>query len=195
MDVARREFETPQKKGLNVPKFMTWLFIATIIMLFGAITSAYIVKRAEGHWNQYELPNLFIYSTIAIVLSSGSMHMAVQYLKRDKFQSFVSALLVTFVLGIIFLLNQFFAWGELFDNQVYFGGQYSNAAGSFIYVISGLHWVHIISGLTYLLVVMIKALRYKITKSNMKIVQSCALFWHFLGFLWIYLYIFLIIFR
>lgn len=63
-------------------KFALWLFIVTVVMIFAALTSAYIVRQSEGNWLIFELPNIFLYNTIVLVASSVTMHLAYLAAKR-----------------------------------------------------------------------------------------------------------------
>lgn len=181
-------------KGLiNSGKFTLWMFLVSIIMIFASLTSAYIVRRAEGNWLEFELPNLFIWSTIAIIVSSVTMHLSYLSIKKDNLSASKVLLTSTVVLGVGFLISQWYAWGQLVDMKVFFGGSSANAAGSFMYVITGVHAFHIISGIVYLLIIFGKTLGNKISSKNAVVMETCATYWHFLGILWIYLYIFLIL--
>lgn len=173
-------------------KFAMWLFIVSIIMLFGALTSAYIVRQAEGNWYVFDLPDLFFYSTIVILASSLSMHWAYIMAQKDDFGKLKIAVVITFILGIAFLGMQWMAWVELVNVNVYFVG---NPSGSFVYVISGLHAVHIISALIVLLVLFYSVFRLKVHSKNMLRIELCATYWHFLDVLWVYLFVFLLLNR
>ena len=181
-------------KGLiNTGKFTLWLFLVSIVMVFAALTSAYIVRRAEGNWLEFEMPTLFIWSTLIIIISSVTMHFSYLSIKKDENYRSKIYLTGTVVLGFVFLLAQWYAWGQMVDMKVFFAGSSANAAGSFMYVLTGVHAAHIISGIIYLLIIFTKTLKNKITSSNSVVMQTCATYWHFLGILWIYLYVFLIL--
>ncbi|PIQ48472.1 MAG: cytochrome oxidase subunit III [Cytophagales bacterium CG12_big_fil_rev_8_21_14_0_65_40_12] len=179
-----------QPLSMHPKKFAMWLFIVTVIMIFAAFTSAHIVRQASGNWLEYDLPSLLWSTSAIILLSSASMHWAYLSAKRDEFQKVKIALAITFVLGIMFLVGQFLAWGQMVDAGVFFVG---NPAGSFLYVFTGLHGFHLIAGVIYLLYLLISSLRLKVHSKNMLNMEMCATFWHFLGGLWIYLFIFLLL--
>ena len=145
--------------GMNTSKFIVWLFIVTIVMLFAALTSAYIVKQSEGNWTYFDLPGIFWITTLIILLSSITMQMAYRAAGRDEFGSLKAFLVLTLILGSGFLVGQYHSWKQLVDMDVYFVG---NPSGSFLYVLTGLHAIHIISGLVFLLIVLISAFRLKI---------------------------------
>ena len=175
---------------MHPKKFAMWLFMVSVVMLFVAITSAYIVKQSDGVWLDFELPALFDYTTVLIVLSSVSMHWALIAAKRNLIKMIRLALGVTFVLGSAFLVGQYFAWGDLVDQGVYFVG---NPAGSFLYVLTGIHGLHLISAVIFLIVVLFAAFQYKIHSKSLVQIEICTTYWHFLGGLWLYLYLFLIL--
>lgn len=172
-------------------KFSLWLIIISILMMFGAFTSAYIVRREEGNWLEFDLPGMFLINTVIIVLSSVAMQWAYVAAKKNNLNMVKLMVTLTMVLGIAFLYGQLNAWGDLVANNVYFGGSDSNPAGSFLYVLTGVHGFHLVTGLVFLLMVLISSLKYKVHSKNMLRIQLCATYWHFLGALWLYLYFFL----
>jgi cytochrome c oxidase subunit 3 len=179
--------------GMNPKKFALWLFMVTVVMLFGAMTSAYIFKQAEGDWLFFDLPKMFYISTGVIILSSASMHWAYLSAKKDELGQLKTAMMVTFALGAIFFITQFLGFGQLIDNGIFFAGKTSRPAGSFVYIFSTLHMAHLLGGIIFLFVVLIKSFRLKIHAKNMLSIEMCASYWHFLDALWVYLFIFLLI--
>lgn len=173
---------------VNPKKFTVWLFMVSIVMIFISMTSAYIVKRSDGDWLIFDLPNALLYTTIVILLSSASMHWSYVSAKQDNISNIKIGLIVTMLLSTVFLGGQFYGWVQLVNQDVYFVG---NAAGSFIYVLTGLHAFHLISGIIFLGIVLISALKYKVHSKNMLQIEMCTTYWHFLGGLWVYLYLFL----
>lgn len=184
--------EPRQTLSMHPQKFALWLFIVTVVMIFAAFTSAYIVRRSEGNWLDFELPSLFWVTSGIIVLSSVSMHWAYYAARKDWLSTMKIALIATLVLGITFLVGQLYAWEALVDMEVFFVG---NPAGSFVYVLSGVHALHIISALIFLIIVVVKAYRYKIHSKQMDTMEMCATYWHFLDGLWLYLFLFLLLNR
>jgi len=77
------------------------------------------------------------------------------------------------------------------QNNVYFGGSGSNPAGSFLYILTGVHGFHLITGLIFVAITLASSLKYKVHSKNLLRIQLCTTYWHFLGGLWLYLYIFL----
>lgn len=184
--------EPEETLSMNPRKFILWLFIVSIIMLFAAMTSAYLVRRAEGNWLEYTVPAVFSYSSVVLVLSSLTMYWANMAAKKDNFRSLKVAITVTFVLGITFLYMQFQGWVQLVDQNVFFVG---NPAGSFMYIFTGLHGFHLISGLVVLVFALVAAFRFKIHAKSMNQIEIATTYWHFLDILWLYLFFFLVYFH
>ena len=176
--------------SMHPKKFALWLFIVSIVMLFAALTSAYIVKQSDGNWLSFELPGVFAVTTIVIALSSVTMHLAYLAAKKDLLARVKWMLLLTVLLGLTFLVGQYYSWSELVENNVYFVSNY--ASGSFIYVFTGLHALHLVSGIIFLLITFTSSIRMHVHSKRLVQLEMCMTYWHFLGGLWIYLYIFLI---
>lgn len=179
--------------AMNPKKFALWLFIVTIIMLFGAFTSAYIVRAAEGNWLEFDLPNIFWASTAIMFISSGTMHWAYICAKKDDLATLKIAISLTFILGLAFLVMQVMGWGALIDIGVFFGGNQSNPAGSFVYVLSFLHMIHLFGGLIVLIFALVATFNYKVHSKSLLQIEMSATYWHFLDALWIYLFFFLLV--
>jgi len=185
--------QTNKPLGMNPKKFALWLFIVGIVMMFAAMTSAYIVRRSEGNWLVVDIPVVFYASTIFIVLSSITMQFAYFAAKKDNLQPMKTALLITTVLGIMFLVAQYMGWQQLINQGVFFGGTMSNPGGSFVYVLTGLHGFHLVSGIVFLFITLIAAFKYKVHSKNLTLIEMCATYWHFLDALWVYLFVFLLL--
>ena len=191
--VNMRIVEEPKKPmAMHPKKFGMWLFMASAMMLFMSLTSAYIVRQAEGNWVYFELPSLFYVTSVIIVVSSIAMQWAFFAAKRDHAEKVKVLVLITSVLGLAFLVGQFFGWKQLVANSVYLVG---NPSGSFLYILTGLHALHIVSAIVFLLIVCTSAFKGKIHSKNMAQMEMCTTYWHFLGGLWLYLFVFLLLYR
>jgi cytochrome c oxidase subunit 3 len=184
--------EPEETLSMNPKKFILWLFIVSIIMLFAAMTSAYLVRRAEGNWLEYSVPDVFAYSSVVLVLSSLTIHWAYLAAKKDNFRSLRIAITLTFALGMAFLYMQFQGWVQLVEQNVFFVG---NPAGSFMYIFTGLHGFHLISGLIVLVFALVAAFRFNVHAKNLNQIEIAATYWHFLDILWLYLFFFLVYFH
>ena len=183
--------ENQNTSGVHPLKFALWLIIVSIIMMFAAWTSAYIVRKEEGNWLEFALPGTFMLNTSILVLSSVFMQLAYFSAKSDNIGKLKVYLLGTFGTGLGFLIGQWEAWKELVNHKVFFGGAEANPSGSFLYVLTGIHGFHLVTGLIFVLIVLISSHQFKVHSRNLLRIELCTTYWHFLGGLWIYLYIFL----
>lgn len=185
------EAKTPL--AMNPKKFALWLFIVSVCMIFASLTSAYIVRQAEGNWQIFELPLLFWITSGMILVSSFTMHWAYMAAKRDNLEMVKIAMGITTLLGVGFLVGQVLAWGELVANNVYFAG--GNPSGSFVYVLSGLHGLHIVGGVVLLVITLVATVRFQVHSKSLNLIEMCSTYWHFLDALWLYLFVFLLLNR
>jgi cytochrome c oxidase subunit 3 len=176
-------------------KPLLWVGIISIVMLFAGLTSAYVVRADNGNWLLFDLPNAFYLSTGVIVTSSITLFFAFQMAKRNNKKGIIIGLILTFILGLLFTYFQFEGYGELYSKQIVFGGKSSNAAGSFLYLITFLHLLHLFAGLIVLLVTLVKGLKGKYDAQNTLGLELCSIYWHFLDILWVYLFLFLYFIR
>jgi len=176
-------------------KFLLWLGLVSIGMMFAGLTSGYIVRRETGTWLKFDLPFTFWISTAVILISSISMNWAVQLVRKNNLKMLPGAILITLLLGISFGICQFVSWQALISKNIFLTGTGSNASGSYLYIISALHLCHIIGGIIALAVVYVKSLRKKYNLDNYLGIKLCAIYWHFLDALWVYLFLFMLIMR
>ena len=185
--------EEPDKiLRVNKWKFITWLFIISIVMLFASQTSAYLVRRAEGNWMEFTVPVIFYYSTAVLILSSLFLHLAYLSAKKDNFAQLKTFISIAFGAGIVFLVMQYYGWQDLQAQGVFLKG---NPSGSFFYVLTGLHGFHLITGLFVILFAFVAAFRSEINAKQLNQLEVCNTYWHFLDLLWVYLFVFLLYFR
>lgn len=183
--------EETHKKGINPQKFALWIGMASIIMMFTGWTSAYIVKHGAGNWLEFGLPPMFYISTATIILSSIVLHISYIGYKRQKEALYKGMLVFAFVLGIAFVVFQYQAWSQLFEMGVDFK---ANVAGSFTYLITGAHAVHVLGGIATLVVAMVHAfsLKFRYTEKRKNRFELVLQYWHFVDLLWIYLLLFML---
>jgi cytochrome c oxidase subunit III len=175
--------------SMNPKKFALWLFMISVVMIFAALTSAYIVRAGEGNWLEFQMPNGFFYTTLIILLSSVTMHWSYLSAKKNNILMVKITLSATILLGAAFLAGQWMAWGQLVQNDVYFVG---NPSGSFVYVFSGVHGIHIVSAIIFALVTLIYTFLNKVHSRDILKIELCTTYWHFLDAIWLYLFIFIL---
>lgn len=186
--------QAPEQTGrVNPKKFSLWLLLLAILMLFSGLTSAYIVRKGDGNWFDFEIPSIFLYSTIIVLLSSITMIWAYRAAKKDDIKGIKLGLSATIILGTAFIISQYMGWLVLSDQGLHFvNPKYGDkVSASFLIAIAAIHLVHILAGIIYLAVMLINSFRYKIHKKNTLQISMCNTYWHFVGFLWVYLYMFL----
>ena len=163
----------------------------SMVMLFAGFTSAIIVSKAGNeNWIYFDFPVWFYISTVIILISSVSMHIAKRFIEKDNNKSAFQFLLITIILGLLFAISQFFVWKELVGLNVFFTGYNSTNASSFFYLIIAVHLVHLLGGIIALIVTAIKTASNKYSSKDMLGVELCVTFWHFLDILWVYLFLF-----
>ncbi|MBL7936327.1 MAG: cytochrome c oxidase subunit 3 [Bacteroidia bacterium] len=172
-------------------KPLLWVGILSIVMLFAGLTSAYVVRADNGNWLIFNLPNAFYLSTAVIVTSSITLFFALQMAKKNNNKGIILGLLVTFILGLAFAYLQYLGWSELYSKHIVFGGKSSNASGSFLYLITFLHLLHLSAGLISILVTLKNSIQGKYNAQNVLGLELCSIYWHFLDILWVYLFLFL----
>ncbi|HEY1009390.1 MAG TPA: cytochrome c oxidase subunit 3 [Daejeonella sp.] len=180
-------------QSFKARKFLMWLFIISSFMMFAALTSGFIVYT-EGNAERgikVLLPKAFIYSTVIIIISSITMHMAYLSAKKLEFGKQKLYTILTILLGIAFFFSQYSAWMVLTDAGAFFVNY--NASQSFIYVFTGAHLLHIFGGILMLLYSLIGKMRNIPQVRNLFRIEVTSLFWHFIDILWIYLYVFLLL--
>jgi cytochrome c oxidase subunit III len=181
-----------QQKKIHPHKFTLWVAIASILMMFAGLTSAYIVKRNQANWFSFELPLVLWYSTAVIIASSVTMRLAELKFKNREMPAYRKLITATFILGLLFVAMQAIGFKNMWDAGLTLQ---KNPSVSFLYVIAGLHALHVIGGVVALMVVFIKAFSSRVRIYNSVPVEVMATYWHFVDLLWVYLFVFLLMIR
>jgi cytochrome c oxidase subunit 3 len=192
-----KELLKEQRKGAAKP--MLWIGIASMAMAFAGLVSGYIVSRSalleRETWFVFELPAYFYISTGVILISSATMHFALKQAKANNTFKSTQATTFTLILGVAFAVLQVLGWMALHNNGVFFTGEGSNPAGSWVYAITFFHLLHMIAGIITLFVTTIRSYLGKYANGNTLGIELAATFWHFLDILWIFLFTFLLFIR
>lgn len=179
---------------------MTYLILLGITSVFLTLSVSYFLTTFGTGFNRFDLPLLFHANSVIILVSSYSMHQTRLANLRDDAKGFANGIMVTTLLGIAFTAFQIIAWKELLSSGIKLQ---NNVAGAYLYVISGLHLVHLIVGVAVLAYFWLKAKERETNPvaellfdtdpvSKLK-VKYLALYWHFVDGLWIYLYLFFVV--
>ena len=176
-----------QQKRIHPHKFTLWVAIGSIIMMFAGLTSAYIVKRDQPGWTTFQIPKAFWFSTGVILISTVTVQLALKAFKDREMRRYKNLLTCTALLGILFVALQWFGFSAIWNSGITLHG---SGAGQFLYVIAGLHALHVIAGVIALTIMFAKAFNKKIRTYNTVPVEIVTTYWHFVDILWIYLFVF-----
>lgn len=205
MEISAADKEMLMQKteytGVHPQKFALWLAMASMTMFFAALTSTLIVKKGDYRtWESFQIPTSFLFSTITVIFVSITAHAALISYRRAKFTLFRSLMVLSFLLGIAFLALQLYGWQVLKGMGVSLTG---NLSGSFVYLITSMHGLHIVVGLLVTLFFIFFAFRAKndplyelkniINPKRELNLEMLVSFWHYIDAVWVYLYIFFIL--
>ncbi|MFT4754851.1 MAG: cytochrome c oxidase subunit 3 [Salibacteraceae bacterium] len=171
-------------------KPLLWVALAGLTMIFASLTSAYVVRQADSDWLAFDLPSVFYYSTVIILLSSLTLGFADFSAKRDNQKGVRMGLLMTLILSLAFVISQFSAWSQMMDQGLYFSG--SGISASFLYVLSLVHLLHVFGGNITLLVTTITGFKGKYSSKDKLGIELASWYWHYLTGVWMFLLIFLL---
>ena len=182
MDIALRN---------TVKKQLLWVALVSISMFFASMLSAFIVEKADVvNWKVFILPDQFEISTGVIILVSSFLLFFIKpLLKRGK--SIFGLVFIVLILGILFSYFQIKGWQQLTNEGVYLTGIGSNVAGSFLYILTLTHLLHLVGGLVGLCISTIKSKQNLYSINNYLGLELTSIYWHFLTILWIILFTFL----
>ena len=169
-----------------------WVGIAAICMSFAALTSALIVRQgASSDWRHLTLPPVLFFSTLVILVSSGTLEVARRHVaafmtgRATHVESPRRWFYITLGLGLLFVASQYMAWLQLRSQGLYLA---TNPNSSFFYVFTAIHALHVLGGLAGLLRVISKLNHSTLRRSTL---DATAYYWHFMGVLWVYLFVLL----
>jgi cytochrome c oxidase subunit 3 len=181
------EIVNEQRKKIHPHKFTLWVALGSIIMMFAGLTSAYVVKRDQPAWTTFSIPRAFWYSTAVILISSLTIQLSLKAFKEREISRYRSMLTLTAVLGILFVVLQYIGFKQIWETGVTLHG---SGGGQFLYIIAGLHAVHVLGGIIALVIIVGKAFATRTRNYNIIPVELISTYWHFVDLLWIYLFIF-----
>lgn len=185
------EVNREQMQKAKAYKTMLIFAMGSIVMIFAGLTSAYVISKNRPDWlKDFELPQAFLWSTLVIVLSSITFHLAKKAIQQNN-RSLTSLMLFgTLLLGLTFVVLQFQGFNQVIAAGYFFTGSQSTITTSFLYVVVLVHIAHLAGGLISLLIVIYNHYKQKYNASQTLGIELSVMFWHFLGFLWLYLFLF-----
>jgi cytochrome c oxidase subunit 3 len=171
-----------------------WMVLAAIVMMFGALSVAYVMVSEEKR-TPVPMPRMFFVSTALILVSSVTFHRARRSLQQDHTGAYLKWLLATLGLGIAFLASQLIGWRELARAGVYFSG---HPRSTFFYLATALHGGHLLGGIGLVFYLVIRRLRplWPLNaEKNTAWTRVVGLYWHTMDGIWIWLFVLLLIFK
>jgi cytochrome c oxidase subunit 3 len=192
---------TPQQYRIGM-----WLTLAAILMMFAALTSAYVFRstRVQQEWQTFAVPHMLWVSTLLILASSATFEAARRAEHGGRYLFYRRWLLASLLLGFGFLVSQLLAWRELVGQGIYLA---TNPHSSFFYLLTGLHALHLLGGILGLSYLAIRArgetavvagargARNNSDRKRRASVDAIGLYWHFMDGLWVYLFALLFLWR
>lgn len=176
------------------------LVLASITSLFVGFSGAYLYNRIQEGAEAIQLPSLFYANTLILISSSVTLTIAKRAYRLDNTQRYQLMLAMTLILSILFIVAQLFAWRQLQESNILVNGE---NMGSYLYVISGLHFTHVIAGIPFLAFFLYSAVKkmkepvsvlvYFSDPDKKRKLDILTIYWHFLDILWVYLVLFFLI--
>lgn len=177
-------------------KLILLFAMVSMTMMFAGLTSAFVVSKSRTDWlKDFQLPPAFFYSTLIIIGCSVTFHLAKKAMQKDNRKATTNLLLTTLALGILFVVLQFVGFGQIVANGYYFTGAESTITTTFLYVVTVTHLFHLAGGIISLLVIIYNHFKQKYNSTQTLGIELGAMYWHFLDFLWVYLFLFLYFFK
>jgi cytochrome c oxidase subunit 3 len=179
-----------------------WIFLSTEVMFFGGLFTGYIVYRsaypsAFGEASHQLNIVLGAINTAVLLLSSLTMALAVQSAQTGRRWRLIGCLASTTVLGVIFLGIKLTEYAQKFQEHLVPGGgflfpgtdaRHAQLFFSFYFAMTGLHALHMLVGICFLLILMALALRKASTATHSTLIENIGLYWHFVDIVWVFLF-------
>lgn len=177
-----------------------FLILAGITALFLGFSAAYLYNRVQQGIPPVSLPQLFYWNSLLLIGSSLTLWQAKNAYKEDNTSKYKMYLTTTLALTIIFLVAQIMAWSQMINQDVLIN---HSTTASYMYIISGLHFAHVVAGIPFLISFIyaaeknmkspISVLIYFSDPAKKRKLDLLNIYWHFLDGLWIYLVLFFLV--
>ena len=169
-------------------RLVLWLVLTVVVMLFAGFSSAYIILRGAPAWQNVALPASLWANTFVLLASSVTMEWTRRRTVEGDTASAKKWMAATGALGAAFLGGQILAWSELAGAGIYLA---STLHSSFLYILTGMHGLHLAGGIAALAYVAAGLFRNRYSAAGHEPVTLCATYWHFMDGLWVYLFLLL----
>jgi len=175
-------------------RILTWFVMLVVLMTFGGLLAAYVVISTNklDEWRPFDLPYQLWISTLLIVIGSGTYSQALKHTFRADQQKAKLWFLITTGIGVAFILSQITAWIALSNRGIIMKG---NPYIGFFYMLTAVHAAHILGGLIALSTILRRSWKPAVSEADQQrrvtLAQVIGWYWHFMGVIWIVLFIFL----
>ncbi|MCB0707392.1 MAG: cytochrome c oxidase subunit 3 [Saprospiraceae bacterium] len=197
---SAQQFNEYENFSFHPHNVLLALVLFGLSTLFLSMTIAFVYSRVQSDLPPIKLPNIFYFNTLILVASSGTMLWAKRSYQEDNTRNYQMALASTILLSFFFMGMQYVGWNQLIGQDIFINTD--NSAG-YLYVISGLHFAHVIAGIPFLLVFLFVARKrmkepvsvlvyFSDPEKRLKL-RLLTIYWHFLDALWIYLVLFFLV--
>lgn len=176
------------------------LLLAGITALFLGFTGAYLYTRFQNQLEPFDLPILFVFNTLLLILASWILKKAMDYYKDDNTRLYQYSLGATLIITFLFLISQIIAWKQLYAQGIFV--DHSNMA-SYLYLISIIHFAHVVAGIPFLAIFLYHSIKkmkepvsvfvYFSDPDKRRKLKLLTIYWHFLDVLWVYLVLFFLL--
>ncbi|MGB1242244.1 MAG: cytochrome c oxidase subunit 3 [Chitinophagales bacterium] len=190
-------YQDPEFTKIHPLQMMLYVLIGSLTMLFVGLTVGYFLSKNTWSWSQFRFPKVFLLSTVVIVASSFSIERALNFYHKDNSEKLKKTLFISLLLSLLFVVLQIAGWFELYSKGIYIAGK---PDGSYLYLISGLHALHVLAGLVVLgyfytqarkkLKDTVDSLLFFTTPKRERQLKMIVVYWHFVDILWVYLVLF-----
>jgi len=162
-----------------------WLFLAVVTSMFMLFIVSYYTRSQFPDWEKLSDPNILWLNTGMLVLASVALQLASNAAKRGVANTMRNTLIASGVLTVAFVGGQLVAWDQLINAGFYVQG---NPSTAFFYLVTGLHALHLLGGLWFMLMVAFRLRRENQREKALKAVALCATYWHYLLLVWLVLF-------
>ena len=183
------------RKGKSY-KLLLLFGMISILMIFAGLTSAYVVSKSRPDWmSDFQMPTAFVYSTLVMITSSATFYLAYRSVKSNNRAQATMFFWGTLLLGFLFVYLQFKGFKQAVESGYFFTGSESNVTTSFLYIVVIVHLAHLIGGFISLFIVIYNHYKQKYNPSQTLGIELSAMYWHFMDFIWVYLFLFFYFFK
>ncbi|MNE38213.1 Cytochrome c oxidase subunit 3 [compost metagenome] len=185
-----------QQRSARSYKLLLWFAMISMTMMFAGLTSAYVVSKSRTDWMEnFQMPTAFFISTALILICSLTFLLAKKAIKKDDRNTTTIMLLATLVAGAGFVYFQLEGFHSLAESGIFPVGGSGSITVSFLYIIVIAHLAHLAGGVISLLIIIYNHFKQKYNSGQTLGIELGAMYWHFLDFLWLYLFLFLYFFK